>query len=50
VGTKGLALKMVMLLAMVVEGVQAVAGRCELLFLWFVFGLWWCSDWNLSIQ
>jgi hypothetical protein len=39
-GTKRLALKMVMLLSMMAEGVQAVAGRCELLFLWFVFGLW----------
>jgi hypothetical protein len=39
-GTKGLALKMVMSLAVVVEGVQAVASRCKLLFLWFVFGLW----------
>jgi hypothetical protein len=40
VGTKGLALKMVMLLAMVTEGMQSVAGRCELFFLWFVFCLW----------
>ena len=31
---------MVMSLAVVVEGVQAVASRCKLLFLWFVFGLW----------
>jgi hypothetical protein len=40
VGIKGLALKMVMSLAVVAEGMQVVAGRCELLFLWFVFGLW----------
>jgi hypothetical protein len=40
VGTKRLALKMVMLLSMMAEGVQAVAGKCELLFLWFVFDLW----------
>jgi hypothetical protein len=39
-GTKRLALKMVMLLSMMAEGVQAVAGKCELLFLWFVFDLW----------